>query len=91
MMLLSVVLPNPGVERFATILGSLNEHFQVLHHLLLSAEVAESQRTEGVLKVLLALTRLLLAYIEIFFHYAFYCYYKLSLVIYGVLAIRAFA
>ena len=58
------------VERFATILGSLNEHFQVLHHFLLSAEVAESQRSEGVLKVLLAPLYLLLAYIEIFFHYA---------------------
>ena len=56
------------VERFAAVLRRLDEHFEVLHHLLLSAEIAEPQRSQSVLKVLLALASLLLTYVEIFFH-----------------------
>ena len=56
------------VERFAAVLRRLDEHFEVLHHLLLSAEITEPQWSQSVLKVLLALVRLLLTYVEIFFH-----------------------
>jgi hypothetical protein len=42
------------VERFATILGSLYENFEVLYHLLLSAEIMESQRAQGVFELLFA-------------------------------------
>ena len=56
------------VERFAAVLRRLDEHFEVLHHLLLSAEIAEPQRSQSILKVLLALAPLLLTYVEIFFH-----------------------
>lgn len=41
------------VERLSTVFGSLHEHLQVLHHLLLSAEVTEREGTQGVLKFFL--------------------------------------
>ena len=57
------------VKRFATVFGCLYKHFQVLNHLFLSAEVAETQRAQSVLKVFLALREAFLAYIEILVHY----------------------
>ena len=42
------------VEGLATIFGSFNEHFQILHHLLLTAEIVECQWSQGVLEILLA-------------------------------------
>ena len=51
--------------------GGLYEHLEVLHHLLLSAEVAEAQRSQGVLKLLLGRRQRLFSYIEIIVHYSF--------------------
>ena len=57
------------VERLTAILGSLYEDAQVIHHLLLAAEVAEAERAECILKVLLA--RLTFpSDVEVFFHYS---------------------
>ncbi len=55
------------VEGLATILGCLDKHLQVLHDLLLTAEVAERQRSQGILKVLLTSIAgiALLMYVEI--------------------------
>ena len=61
------------VERFAAVLRRLDEHFEVLHHLLLPAEIFKSEGAQSVLKVLLALAPLLLTYVEIFFHFCFVC------------------
>ena len=41
------------VERFATVFGSLDKDTEVLDDLLLSAEVTEAQRAEGILEILL--------------------------------------
>ena len=57
------------VEGFAAILGSLHEDAQVIDDLLLTAEVVELQRTEGILEVLLLLPSFL-SYVE-FFHSKF--------------------
>ena len=43
------------VERLTPIFGSLDEHFKILHHLLLSAKVAETEGAQSILKVFLAL------------------------------------
>ena len=59
------------VERLAAVFGGLYEHLEVLHHLLLSAEVAEAQRSQGVLKLLLGRRQRLFSYIEIIIHYSF--------------------
>jgi hypothetical protein len=59
------------VEGLATVLGSLNEHLEVLHHLLLSAEITEGQRAQGVLKLLFARGKLLLSDVKIFVHPVF--------------------
>jgi hypothetical protein len=42
------------VEWLATIFGRFNEHLQILYYLLLSAEIAKMQRSEGIFKVFLA-------------------------------------
>ena len=42
------------VQRLTTILGSLDEHLQILHNLLLAAEVTEAQRSQGVFKLFLS-------------------------------------
>ena len=61
------------VEGLATILGSLYEYLEILHHLLLSAEVAESQWAQGILKVFLALREPFFAYVKIFvYHIPYY-------------------
>ena len=60
------------VERFAPVFRRLHEHLQVLHHLLLSAEISEFQRSQGILKLLLRRTHILLSYIEIVVHYFSY-------------------
>ena len=59
------------VKRFATVFSRFDEHLQVLHHLLLTAEVMEGQRTQGVLKLLLAGAHLLFSDIKIFVHHFF--------------------
>ena len=64
------------VERFATVLGSLDKHFEVLHHLLLTAEVAEAQWAQRVLEVLLGLRHPFLPYVKIFFHYSIVIFKK---------------
>ena len=56
------------VERFATIFGCFDKHFQILHHLLLTTEVVERQRAERVLEFLLARRKLFLSDIKIFVH-----------------------
>ena len=43
------------VEGLTTEFGGLYEHFEILHHLLLTTEVAEAQGAQGILKVFLAL------------------------------------
>ena len=48
------------VERFATVFCRFNEDMQVFHHLALTAEVTEAERTEGVLKFTLRRRRGLL-------------------------------
>ena len=57
------------VEGLATVLSRLDEHLQVLHHLLLSAEVAETQRAQGVLKVFLTLGEPFFTYVKIFVYH----------------------
>ena len=57
------------VERLAAIFGSLDKHFKVLHHLLLTAEVGEAQRTQCVLELLFAQDRTFLPYVKIVCHY----------------------
>ncbi len=41
------------VEGFATVFGSLHKHLQVLHHALLTTEVAEVEGAQSVLEVFL--------------------------------------
>ena len=41
------------VEGLAPVLGSLDENFQVFHHLQLSAEIPELERTQGILELAL--------------------------------------
>ena len=43
------------VEGFATIFGCLDEDLQILHNLLLAAEILKGQRSQRILKVLFAL------------------------------------
>ena len=57
------------VERLATVFGGLDEHLQVLYHLLLAAEVCEGQRAECVLEVFLALRESFFAYVKILVHH----------------------
>ena len=54
------------VQRFAAVFGRLDKDAQVVHHLLLSAEVLEGQRSQGVFKVAVRLGRRLLrgTYVE---------------------------
>ena len=54
------------VEGLATIFGSLDEHFQVLDNLLLTAEIVECQRAQRVLELFLARRQLLFSDIKIF-------------------------
>ena len=56
------------VERFATILGSLYEDFEIIHHAILSAEVGELQRAQCFLEFLFGRRNRLLSYIKIFVH-----------------------
>ena len=56
------------VERLAPVLGRLHEHFQVLHHLLLPAEVPELQGAQGVLELPFGGRGLRAVYVKIFFH-----------------------
>src|SRR3712207_124445 len=56
------------VERFSAQTGRLHKDAKVVHHLVLSAEVFETQRAKSVLKVAFFRTELMVAYIEIFFH-----------------------
>jgi hypothetical protein len=56
------------VKRLGTKSGRLDEDAQVIDHLVLSVEVAEVQRTEGVLKIALRLAELLFSDVKIFFH-----------------------
>jgi hypothetical protein len=68
------------VEGFSTELGSLHEYLQVLHHLLLSAEITERQRAERILKVFLRTGELLLSDVKIFvYHLLFACKDKVNL------------
>ena len=41
------------VERFATEFGGLDEHLEILHHLLLPTEIVEAQRSQRILEILL--------------------------------------
>ena len=61
------------VERLATVFGGLNEDLQVLHHLLLTAEVAEAERTERVLKLLLGTREVLLPDVKVCVCHFFRC------------------
>ena len=56
------------VKWLATILGGLDKDAQVVDNGLLTVEVVEAKRPEGILKVLLFLVHLLIAYIEIVCH-----------------------
>jgi len=56
------------VERFATILGSLYEDFEIIHHAILSAEVGELQWAQCFLEFLFGRRNHLLSYIKIFVH-----------------------
>ena len=57
------------VERFTAIFGSLHEHLQIFHNLTLSAEIVESQRAQGVLKVFFGRIEILLfSYVKVVCH-----------------------
>jgi hypothetical protein len=56
------------VKRLGTKSGRLDKDAQVIHHLVLSVEVAEVQRTEGVLEVALLLAELLFSDVKFFSH-----------------------
>ena len=56
------------VQRLAAIFRCFDEHFQVLDHLLLAAEVVERQRAQSILELLLARRQLLLSDVKIFVH-----------------------
>ena len=58
------------VERFTAILGGLDKHLEVFHHLHLSAEIGEAQGAQSVLEIALAL-RSFISYVEIVFHCSF--------------------
>ena len=59
------------IQRFATVFGSLDEHLQVLHYLLLTAEVMERQRSQSVFELFFARTQLFLPDVKIFVHHTF--------------------
>ena len=56
------------VKRLGTKSGCLDEDAQVIDHLVLSVEVTEVQRTEGVLKIALLLAELLFSDVKFFSH-----------------------
>ena len=56
------------VERLSAQACRLDKHLQIVHDLVLPAEVAELQRAERVLKLALTVVVLLAAYVEVFFH-----------------------
>ena len=60
------------VECLATKSGSLNKDTQIVYHLVLSVEIAEVQRAQGVLEVAFSFVELLLSYIKIFSHCSFF-------------------
>ena len=56
------------VQGLGTQLGRLDKDAQVVHHLVLSAEVAELEGAEGVLEVALFAGGLIVSYVKLFFH-----------------------
>lgn len=56
------------VERLATVFSGLDEDTEVVDNSLLTVEVVKTKRTKGILKVLLLLAHVLVAYIEIVCH-----------------------
>ena len=64
------------VQRLATQAGSFHKYAQIVHHLVLPAEILKIQRTESVLEITFSAgDGLLVAYIKIFlFHSRFLCF-----------------
>jgi hypothetical protein len=56
------------VEGFSAQASCLHEDFQIAHHLLLAAEVAEAKGAQAVLEVAFLPGELLISYIKVFFH-----------------------
>ena len=56
------------IERFATVFGSLNKDFEIVHHTALSAEVRELQWSQCLLEFLLGGRNRLISYVKIFVH-----------------------
>ena len=56
------------VKCLGTESGSLDEDTQVIDYLILTVEITEVQRTQGILKIAFLLGYLLFTYIKIFFH-----------------------
>lgn len=64
------------VQRLATQAGSFYKYAQIVHHLVLPAEILKIQRTESVLEITLSAGNgLLIAYVKIFlFHSRLLCF-----------------
>ena len=56
------------VKRFCTKSRRFYKDAQVIHHLVLSAEIFELKRTKSVLKITLFSGWLIIAYVKLFFH-----------------------
>ena len=59
------------VKRLATVFRSVNEHAEVLHHLLLAAEIVEVQRAQSLLKLFLGRAGAFPVYVKVFCHIAY--------------------
>ena len=59
------------VQRLGTKSGSLDEDAQIVHHLVLSVEVTEVQRSQGILEIALLLAELLFSDVKFFSHFVF--------------------
>ena len=57
------------VQWLTAILCCFDEHLQILHNLLLAAEVTETQRSQSVLKVFFAVREPFLVDVKIFVHH----------------------
>ena len=64
------------VQSFGTQTSCFDKDTQIVHHLILSREVLETERTQRILIVLVLATILLSAYVEILFHCCLNTEYK---------------
>ena len=60
------------IQRLSTQAGCLNKDTQIIHHLILPAEIFKGQRTKCVFKIAFPTSQLIIAYVKIFsFHSIF--------------------